>query len=382
MNHARLSRTLLATSLLLGASFARADIQVGNGTNASVTAGTPVSELVLVVWDRTTKVSYTKDLGIAAYASNYAAGDTTKNLFVYGQQDAGYQKLFPALNLDPHFQTFLSNSTNVANQVWAVIGAELNEDAGGIGADSFTLFTTLNSDKPAGATTIPAYYDFAGKDADGNPHMGAHFNNAELSDTAANFNTWAGNHNTNGVNANNTHKCALTPAACSAANATLAHGSSFDTEASIGYAAVFLAGAGGAVVSNGHGQVLNSIGKSSWFYRAVVSSEVSDGSILVDEFDNMGHDAYWGLGVDGSGNYILSYTLEAHLAQAQTAAGSLLRLRTDFAAHYGSTRLISVPGDSLDLGGAVTAVPEPATWGLMGLGLALLAGRARRQQRG
>ena len=117
-------------------------------------------------------------------------------------------------------------------------------------------------------------------------------------------------------------------------------------------------------------------------YRCVVSDEVGDRSIVVDEFDNLSHDAYWGLGVDGSGNYILSYTLEAHLAQAQTAAGSLLRLRTDFAAHYGSTRLISVPGDSLDLGGAVTAVPEPATWGLMGLGLALLAGRARRQQRG
>lgn len=380
MNHARLSRTLLATSLLLGATFARADIQVGNGTNASVTAGTPLSELVLIVWDRTAKVSYTKDLGIAAYASNYAAGDTTKNLFVYGQQDSGFQKLFPALNSDPNFQTFLSSSSGLANQVWAVIGAEINEDAGGIGADSFTLFTTLNSDKPAGATTIPAYYDFAGKDVNGNPNPAAHFNNTDLSEGAANFNNWALLNNYNAASVGNTHQCALYPERCSAANASVVNGSSFDTETSRGYAEVFLPN--GALRGAGYGNILNKVGNSSWFYRGVVSDEVGENSIVVDEFDNLSHDAYWGLGVDASGNYILSYTLEAHLAQAQTAAGSLLRLRTDFAAHYGSTRLISVPGDSLDLGGAVTAVPEPATWGLMGLGLALLAGRARRQQRG
>ncbi len=371
MKHALLNRITLASALLLATSLAHADIQIGDGTAASATAGQPVPELVLIIWDRTAKVSYTKDLGIAAYASAYAAGDTSKNLFVYGQQDTGFQQLFPALNTDSNFTSFLAASSGVANQVWAVVGAELNADSGGIGAESFTLFTTLNTGNLPNGTTNPAYFDFAGVDVNGNPNTSAHFNNAELVSAATNFSDWTIGHNNNAANLTNTHQCAQSPQRCSAGNAAIVNGSSFDVETSPGYAGFFLPG--GNLVSNGHGNILNPVGKSSWFYRGTVSSDISDDSILVDEFDNLGHDAYWGLGVDTNGNYILSYTLQASLAQPQTAAGALLRLRTDFAAQYGRTRLIDMPV------GAVSPVPEPGTWGLMGLGLAVLAARARRR---
>lgn len=382
MKKFRLHLPALAAALLCSWSAAHADIQVGDGTVASTSAGKPLPELVLVIWDRTAKISYTKDLGVTAYASSYAVGDTSKNLFVYGQQNAGYQVLFPSLNTDSNFQAFLSSASGAANMVWAVMGVELNEDAGGFGAGAFTMFTTLNSGTAPNGTTNPAYFDFVGKDAAGNPNTSAHFNNSELSDATVNFSTWLKNNNDNRNNLTNTHRCALTPSPCSGADAAVVNGSSFDVESSSGYALNYF-GAAAALVANGHGNVLNPVGKSSWFYRATLSSDVSDESILVDEFDNEGHDAYWGLGVNAQGEYILSYTLQASLTQTQTVQGQMLRLRTDFAANYGSTRFIGAPvGDTLNLGGgtAITPVPEPSTWGLMGLGLALLAGRARRQK--
>jgi hypothetical protein len=128
--------------------------------------------------------------------------------------------------------------------------------------------------------------------------------------------------------------------------------------------------------------VFNPVGSSSWFYSVTTSSEVSDAAPLVDEFDNLSNDAYWGLGVAANGDYVLSFTMAPHLTQTLSAAGSLLRLRTDFAANYGGSRLIVVPsGDTLDLGSNISPVPEPSTWGLMGLGLGLLSVHARRHKR-
>lgn len=366
-NHSRFASLFAIGALTLPCSHAA--IMLGDGTEASVTAGTNVPELVLIVWDRTAKVSYTKDLGIAAYATNYALGDTTKNLHVYGQQDTGYQKLFDALNTDTNFQSFLSASSGVANQTWAIIAAEANSDIS-IGAGSHTLFTTLMYDPatPAGGTNSH-YIDLTGKDANGNPVPGPKFENTPLGDAVGNIGFWANDISTI-QSATNTH-------------GSLANGSSFDLEVSLGYAGKLFSGLGGGIAGNGSGKFFNPVGQSSWFYRATVSSETSDASPDVDEFDNgvlgNGHDAYWGLGVDTNGNYILSYTMEASLTQALTASGLSLRLRTDFAANYGGTRLIGAPaGDTLNLGN-VSAVPEPSTWGLMGLGLALLAARARRR---
>lgn len=383
MISSRLTLALLTTSLTLALPSAHADIMVGDATAASAGAGTNLPELLLVIWDPVAKVSYSKDLGVLAYSSQYAAGDTSKNLFVHGQQDAGYQKLFSPLNADPLFQQFIAQSGGASQQIWGILGVQTDAELESQGGFR-TAFMTLNTGTQASGVRNPNYSTLVGIDENGNAlNPGAIFNNSELGDSVGNFTAYAANLNAGGGNANNTHQCAAAPTRCTGANAPLKDGSSFDTIASPGYAAVMFQ-AGGAMVSNGHASIMNPVGKSSWFYSVTTSSDVSDVAPAVDEFDNGtlagGHDAYWGLGVAPNGDYILSYTLEASMTQPQTAAGSLLRLRTDFAASYGRARLIAVPGgDTLNLGSNISPVPEPATWGLMGLGLAALALRARRR---
>lgn len=386
MNTARLTLALLATSLTMIHPSARADIRIGDATSASAAAGSNLPELLLIIWDPVAKVSYSKDLGIFAYADHYADGDTSKNLFVLGQQDAGYQKLWSPLNTDPLFQTFLTQSSGLANQIWGVMSVQTNADLEGQ-AGFRGAFFTLSSGTQASGSRNPNYSSLVGTDANGNPiSSGSIFNNSELGTVVGNFETYANNLNFPAAGAaDNTHRCANVPSPCTGANASITNGSSFDSLASgsLGYAGMLLTSNSGALYGVDHGKIMNPVGKSSWFYRVTTGSDISDGVLAVDEFDNSNHDAYWGLGVNAQGDYILSYTLEASLTQAQTVQGQLLRLRTDFAAHYGTTRFIGAPvGDTLDLSGgtAITPVPEPSTWGLMGLGLALLAGRARRQK--
>lgn len=350
-------RLLAALTLLACGTQAHAALRVGETSGEGVAAGlTP--ELALIVWDPVKEVSYIKDLGLEAYKEYYELGNTSTNLFVYGQQDGGFQKLFNPLNTDPNFLNFLTKSPDVSNQIWAVVGISFDPNGPAFAMGS-SMYMTLKAETPTG-TVNPQY---------------ANLLKAENSE-------WA---NVAGLLAQRYADVSAQAGSCSDSCFTdYATNSSYvNVKGQLAYAgSLFLPNSslqGGSSISP---SLFNAVNSSSWFYATTLTSDNSTEFIAIDEFDNLSHDAYWGLGVDATGNYILSYTLQAHLTQAQTAAGSLLRLRTDFAAQYGSTRLISVPGGSLDLGGAVTAVPEPATWGLMGLGLALLAGRARRQQRG
>lgn len=348
-------KSLAAALATLACAGSHAAVRVGDSSIEGVTGGvTP--ELMLVIWDPVKEVSYTRDLGVSVFGENYASGDTATNLFVYGQQDAGYQKLFAPLNTDVNFQTFLTKSTNVADQIWAVIAVSsdpnLGQDQG-----SRAAYTTINAATPTG-TTNPEYTRLV------NWPQGDFYNaEGSLESYYADVSTQCG------------------AGACQTDFS--ANLSSYNVKGQLSYAGSAFSSTG--TMSAGSltysPSIFNKVNKSSWFYTLTIANDIGDQPIVVDEFDNLAHDAYWGLGVAANGDYILSYTLDAAITPTSTTAGALLRLRTDFAASYGRTRLISAPvGDSLGLGAPVAAVPEPSTWGLMGLGLAVLATRARRRR--
>lgn len=351
MNTPTAAKTAFIALVALSCTASQAAVRVGDSSAEGVAAGT-TPELMLFIWDPVKEVSYTKDLGISVYGDNYAAGDTATNLFVYGQQDAGYQKLFDPLNTDPKFQSFLSQSTDIANQIWAVIAVSSDPNAAIAGSRS--LYTTLRHATASG-TTNPDYTTLI------------NFKQEEFALVEGALESGFANVSTvcDGSSCNTDFAANL---------------STFAVKGQTSYAGDSFRLDGGILGATTSPSVFNKINNSSWFYGVTMPSDDGGEPVAVDEFDNLSHDAYWGLGKAANGDYILSFTMQAHQAQPQTVQGQLLRLRTDFAAHYGGTRLISVPGDGLDLGGNVSPVPEPSTWGLMGLGLALVAARARRQR--
>ena len=344
-------------------------------------------ELFLVIYDPVAEVSYTKDLGLSAKA--YVEGQDQKdNFFTYAQQDAGYQKFFDPLNSDPNFQTFSAVSTDKANQRWAVYG--FGAPGFGFEPGEIFAFSTLRHEAAAGVV---------------NPYWGllkgmrnSYFNNDVQTPLGTlklkSFNeAWGLGNETPGSNPNNSH---YKPGAASVADLVeadyLVNGSSVDFKGFPGYFGQQGPTPGGLDngLWNGNGaDSMNRVGNSSWFYYMTSSTDNGDAPILVDEFDNAGHDGYWGLAINGNGEYILSFTMEAAVTQVSTVLGMQRRARTDFAAGVGGTRFITAPlGEfagwtpgSFVPGNAVSAVPEPSSWLMLGLGLAALGWRARRNSR-
>ncbi|MFY9513853.1 MAG: hypothetical protein WAQ05_23060, partial [Rubrivivax sp.] len=263
-------------------------------------------ELFLSVYDGTAQVSYTMDLGI-----------TQNEFFTWGQADSGNQR-FWAVN-DSNWNTFLGQ-VNPGNLRWAVAGMD---QTGGTAVGGVRLFTTVRQGDES--VLIDTTLTAAG---DPNRILGLSTMTNQLFSLGISA-TQAGTFFT-GLNNTGTH------GAVGTAPNYAVNGSSVNANADAGNGYFGEGGVGFTPNLNGNApfDITNEVGKSSWFYYVSRSSINQLDMALVDEFDNLEADGYWGfLYVDPAlfpnssyaGQYLLSYTLAGiaatSAAQREFAAG-------------------------------------------------------------
>lgn len=349
--HIRRSTRVAATLGLCSSCITYAAIGAGATESGAQLDYSGNGELALFVFDDAAKISYTLDLGV-----------TMDRFRIDHQQDYGSQR-FWAVD-DAQWLSYLPQ-INTSNMRWTVMAFDT---VGGFAVDGIRLFTTVRQGQEA---------------------LVSNLTNTRLSESVA------GNKSKlyfDAVNRTGTHPLS------GGANSYQYNGSSVNAEAE-GKAAYF----GGSALTRNISpstsgaapfDISNRVGESSWFYQLSRSAGTGSSSLLtvtVDEFDNLRHDGYWGFTyVDPSidspykGKYLLSYTLEAALPTASTAAGQLRMSFTDYSAGFASKLRIETPlGEFADYrpGSLViqSPVPEPATWGLLGLGLMVIGLKARQK---
>jgi hypothetical protein len=313
-----------ATGFWVNASAAIAPGGPQSGANAGYSGN---GELFLSVFDAEARLSYTKDLGV-----------TLDDFFVWGQQDAGNQRFWAITGADAQWNTFLPQTNRTALR-WSVLGFDTT---GGTAQGGVRLFTTARQGDEGKVSTL----------------TNQRFSTGTGSSQAGTFFV--------AVNSTPTH------GAPGAGSDFVVNGSSVNADADPGNGYFGSNSVGLSTTLNGNAPFdsSNPAGDSSWFYFLTRSGSVQLNTVVVDEFDNLSHDGYWGfIFVDPAlypnspykDSWLLSYTMLAHQAQASVQTASFERERP-----LSFRRAVF---DVIDPIGPVVMVPEPASWALLTGGL-------------
>ncbi|MDG0857298.1 PEP-CTERM sorting domain-containing protein [Roseateles puraquae] len=298
-------------------------------------------DLVFVLWDPVAQVSYTRDLGLNA-----------NDFWAYAQQDKGYSYDYKLDPTDAALVAFRAASTTLANQRWAVFAFDSGPTLNPGDAKAYTTLTQ----GPDDGSTNPNWLDmtksltgdilFAAQEMPNRLYFGLNFAGVDPTQYVR----------TSGDNA-----------------------TSFDKVGSAGYFAGntgFSAKGGGGKGSflAGSYNVANEVNKSSWFYY--LTNAAGSSTVVVDEFDNLSSNGYWGLAYGSDNRYRLTFTQAAATSGANSASTDIGVVRAssiDYIAQTGPARLLELDAT------VVTSVPEPGTWALFGTGLLTLLTRKRRR---